>query len=234
MPRPSRLREKLFMGDFENCANKNPDKDADAIFGNLWEGNAQKDLQHLDEKVKKARSFIENIEKIPEIVFKLIEDLYDKDEITIDRNSCEYSNGVFRAKTTKDFSHHKKSNPDYWTAINMLFTTNEVAYLIAWMEYYHLGRLDEYIDKAKNLDLFIWRTMSDFCKYSPKEDNYTIEWSILESKSFSRNNEKWVFVTIVFKLLNSKGDLCSYSEVHFYDRKWIEYRNAPKFLSTNK
>ena len=99
------------------------------------------------------------------------------------------------------------------------------------MEYNRIGRLKEYVDKAESLELLIWENKSRFIKYAPKNGDYYIEWSMLNTKNLSKSDEKGVFATIVFKLINDKGDIFNYSQVHFYDRQWIEYRTVSKFLN---
>lgn len=205
----------------------------DSIINILNEVDAQEALKAMDQKIIKIWGLISDIEKVPEDVLSLSRDLYFPEETPIDLDSCLYSNWLFRAKTTKNFRNHKKINPDYWTAINMQFAINQVAYLMGGMEYNKVGRLKEYIDKAERLELFIWENMSRFVKYAPKKDDYYIEWSMLSSRNLSKSDERWVFATIVFKLVNDKWEIFNYSQVHFYDRQWIEYRTISKIFSDN-
>lgn len=206
-------------------------KDKNFIISSLNGNNDEESLKKLDRNIIRVWELIDSAEKIPEEVLRLSKDLYFPEETPIDLDSCIYGNWAFRAKTTKDFRNHKKINPDYWTAINMLFATNQAAYLMGGMEYNRIGRLKEYVDKAESLELFIWENKSRFIKYAPKNGDYYIEWSMLNTKNLSKSDEKGVFATIVFKLINDKGDIFNYSQVHFYDRQWIEYRTVSKFLN---
>ena len=206
-------------------------KDKNFLISSLNGDNNEKSIQNLDRKIIRVWELIDSAEKIPEEVLQLSRDLYSPEETPIDLDSCIYSNWAFRARATKDFRHHKKANPDYWTAINMLYATNQAAYLMGGMEYNKIGKLKEYIDKAESLELFIWENRSRFIKYAPKNDNYYIEWSMLNTKNLSKSDEKGVFATVVFKLINDKGEIFNYSQVNFYDRQWIEYKTVSQFLN---
>ena len=201
-----------------------------SIIDNLNEADAEKALQQLDKRIVATREIINDIEKIPEEVVKIVEDLYSREEIPFDLDSCIYSNWAFRAKATKDFRHHKKSDPDYWTAINMQFAANQVAYLIGWMEYNAIGRLKEYVDKCEALKLFIWENRSRFVKYAPKNDDYYIEWSILNAKTLAKSTGKGVFTTMVFKLVNNKWEIFNYNQMTLYDEEWFKFRSIPRSL----
>ena len=201
------------------------------LINNLNESSAEESLYKLDRSIIRTWDLINSIEQVPEDVLRLSRDLYSPEETPIELESSIYSNWAFRAKTKKDFRNHKKINPDYWTAINMLFATNQIAYLIGGMEYNKIGMLKEYIDKAEDMGLFIWENMSRFVKYAPKDDDYYLEGSMLNTRNLSKNNEKGVFATIVFKLVNNKWEVFNYSQVHLYDRQWIEYRTTSNFLS---
>lgn len=200
------------------------------LINNLNESLAKESLDKLDKSIIRMWDLINNIEKVPEEVLRLSRDLYYPEETPIELESSIYSNWAFRAKTKRNFRHHKKIDPDYWTEINMTFATNQVAYL-GGMEYNKIGRLEEYINKAESMGLFIWESLFKFVKKAPKDDDYYIEWSMLNTRNLSKSDEKGVFATIVFKLVNNKWEIFNYSQVHFYDRQWIEYRTVSKFLN---
>lgn len=202
-----------------------------SIINNLNEDDAEMSLQKLDKRIMSAREIIHGIEKVPEEVLQIVEDLYSPGEIPFDLDSCIYSNWAFRAKATKDFRHHIKSNPDYWTAINMQFATNQVAYLIGWMEYNAIGKLKEYVEKCEALELFIWENKSRFVNYAPKNNDYYIEWSILNVKTLAKSDGKGVFTTMVFKLIDTKWEVFNYNQMTLYDKEWLVFRNMKNQLS---
>ena len=202
-----------------------------SIINNLNKDDAEESLQKLDKRIAAAREIIHDIEKIPEEVLQIVSDLYSPGEIPFDLDSCIYSNWTFRVKTTKDFRHHIKSNPGYWTAINIQFAFNQVAYLIGWVEYNAIGRLKEFLEKSKGYDFLIHETKSRLVKYAPKNDDYYIEWSILNTKTLAKPEWKNVFTTMVFKLINTKWEVFNYNQMTLCDKNWPIFSNMKDQLS---
>lgn len=198
----------------------------DSIIDNLNEADAEKSLKQLDKRIMAAREIINDIEKIPEEVIKIVKDLYAEEETPVNLDSCIYSNWAFRAKTKRNFRNHILSNPNYWTEINMLFAINQVAYLIGWMEYNAIGKLEEYGQKCRDLMLFIWENRIRFTRYAPKDADYYIEWSILNAKSLGKK----VFTTMIFKLINDKWEVFNYSQMELHDKEWFKFNRIPWLL----
>ena len=204
------------------------------LINNLNESSAEESLNKLDKSIIRMWDLINGIEKVPEDVLRVSRELYYPEETPVDLESSIYSNWAFRAKTKRVFRHHKKIDPDYWTEINMAYATNQAAYLIGGMEYYKIGMLEEYIDKAKAMELFIKESRFNFVKKAPKDDDYYIEWAVLNTRNLSRSDERGVFATMVFKLVNNKWEVFNYSQIHFYDRQWIKYDTSFDFLVNEK